>query len=342
MTYRFPLLELAVVFSGCQARDPLSEVEITGGSDEQVALAEQELLAFDTWTGANRLAISEVRFVELPAGQAGAYRHGSRRVDLSLERPLSELRTNLRHELCHALDDMEHLMRTSNAVFDSHGEALFEYFEANALVVDDFHASAAARRREVFASFCESGPYAAKALIDGCDDVAVDLMEYMDAEVWTGSADLAIAPSVVTVAPITVNFDLNGRKFRVNETRTENVVLVVAGYDSTLTSQPMNVDSGAPYTGSVELALPDPAPALLPGLDVSVGYMVPSGVAASVATVNLFHLGRSIPRWFVDDGDWYIVDDCPADARVTVFTASEQLWRAWADGETIFWRPILD
>jgi hypothetical protein len=291
------------------------------------------------------LTLSEVRFAELPSEIAGIYHRSTQRVELNLQRPLSELRGDLRHELCHALDHEEGSMDSPDRRFDEQSDALYAWFAAEASTPDGgFPRSASSRRGEVFASFCEQGPFAARLIRGGCpeDPAAIEMMEYLAETVWTEAPELERVDGLAVPA-VEVAVALEGRHFRVDRTRTDGVVLVTAGVGDNQGRYPILLHTGAPYpewSGAIGSDFAPPPP---PGLDTFIGSDVSfAGAAAAVVTVDLLHLGRSWPRWLVQPPleAWREVGDCPPDRRATVFAAEDQLWAAWAEDDAPTWRPL--
>lgn len=331
--------------SACVELVPLDRVPVTGGSAEQRAEVELELEAFDSWVGRGRLTLSEVRFVELPPEIAGQYRHGTQRVHLSLQQPVSELRGTLRHELCHALDHEEGLMDSPDRWFDEQSDALYDWFAMEATTPDEgFPGSASKRRGEVFASFCGQGPFAARLILGGCpeDPASVEVMECLVDAVWTEAPELERVEGL-PVPAVEAAVALDGRNFGVDPTRTDGVVHVTAGAGDNKGQYSILLHTGElvpEWAGPLGSDFAPPPP---PGLDTFVGSNVSfAGSAAAVVTADLLHLGRSRPRWLVqpEPEAWREVEDCPPDRRATVFVAEDRLWAAWAEDDAPAWRPL--
>src|SRR5687767_2773703 len=90
----------SLCLSACGGRPPLAETPIVGGTADQRAAVEEELVAFETWAGEGRVRVSKIVFEDV-TGQQATYQRSTARVQLDDAMSPRATRALLRHELCH-------------------------------------------------------------------------------------------------------------------------------------------------------------------------------------------------------------------------------------------------
>ncbi|MEN0067736.1 MAG: hypothetical protein AAGA48_36745 [Myxococcota bacterium] len=159
---------------GCHKAE-LDSVAIVGGSEEQRRAVRDEIEAFQRWAGKGRFSLRKVRFRELDDFY-GLY--SGNRIDINVAiTSESFVRLVMRHELCHALDDVEEI--SSQGLFD-------------AIVSGDQWdvRGRNAARREGFAQIYELGPDAAWSLSRECSgepDKIARLGQALVDKVWSST-----------------------------------------------------------------------------------------------------------------------------------------------------------
>ncbi len=144
-------LAIAMLLAGCA--DVCPPPEAHGGTDAEEAAAEAEAEAF---LGLMReeICVPRMKLGELRGTSIGKYTPTTRHIKIEEERPLDEIRTTVRHELCHALQ--------YQAGLDLSGP---EFSLALPLEIPDRE-----RPGEAWAYTCQYGPEPAWLMGDTCDD----------------------------------------------------------------------------------------------------------------------------------------------------------------------------
>jgi hypothetical protein len=189
-----------VLLAGCRpATEKLSQVEPTGGSPAQHQAAVAGLVEVESWLAdPSEILLSGVAFVpsdDALDGALGGYDSTRQRIGLSDELTASQVRTVLRHELCHAWDHQ--------AGWVSDGwPSLAEV--RNDLPIGAFDDDLDAprwrwERREALATLCESEPLAIRALLTPCghvSDALTDAAQRVTRQVWPRAPDWATVSAV--------------------------------------------------------------------------------------------------------------------------------------------------
>src|SRR5688572_17821611 len=110
------VLPTTVVLAACGTLGLLPDTPIVGGTESQRTLVREELAEFDTFVGSGRVRVSEILFTDLKAGSSGGYSRWTKRIELDGELEDLDVRSMLRHELCHALDGRERLYEERDAL----------------------------------------------------------------------------------------------------------------------------------------------------------------------------------------------------------------------------------
>jgi len=163
-------LALALVVSvvcatGCG--DRCGPPESRGGSDVEQAAAEDEAVDF---LGRMRqeVCVARIRLGNLEGTSIGKYSPASRRIKVEKDRALDEVRSTVRHELCHALQFQQDLDLTGP-----------EFFLALPIDVPDDE-----RPGETWAYTCQQGPEPSFLMGDTCpgDPFGTEIFERVRAE----------------------------------------------------------------------------------------------------------------------------------------------------------------
>lgn len=339
---------LSAAALACREDGPLPDTPITGGTREQVALAREELRAFDQNVGEGRVRVPVVRFEE--SVDRGRIRVHSHLVTLDDDLPPEDVRWILRHELCHALDDAEDLVGES-ALFDDLAEGFFADDDPDA--VDDAYPTDRRKRGEALATFCSLGALPTHALRTGCrtePDVLPELADWLMDEVWRAFPERDVAwdrdgaqgwqstqfPNSLSVrATGSPEGGIRIRVWRLEESDTPYETVVVGLHDG----KPVDLFGMDVW---VEPLAPEAPAGLADDLSSESLLGWPDGAGAALGRVDLWHLGPSQPRLFATDasGEWASADPgCPL-AHQQLFTAEGAVWTAWVDGTTVRWAKL--
>lgn len=340
---------VAATLAGCRSPVPLAEVEIRGGTDAQVAEARAELEAFDAWIGPGRLEVARVDFNRLREPISGKFTHGLWRIQIDDDLPPEEVRTIVRHELCHALDDAEALLEEPHPLFDPLSEAMYAYLEEH-LDGDVRRRRARRERSETLATLCELGPVATSAFLEPCpgdSPLGTDVIAWVMDEVWTayepdpvapwtgGPTRLAAPPTPDVTSLTTRPLVAPGGVFlRVGSSRFDADVHtgLVLPEEGSLAEE-RDVDG--------YLSLPDELffgthlmAAVGGGEAVAIGDM-PSGFALGLVAERAFWTPAPAAPWQP------VAGRCVPDV-VDVFAVDGTTWIAWPDGDRVAWEPVVD
>jgi hypothetical protein len=333
-------MALALLLAACRPRFPLSEVPITGGTQEQRDLVRDELLDFEGWVGHDRVHLAEVRIEDIKEGYDGLW-HAKKSL-IRLDEEASNLRQTARHELCHALDTAEDLS-SGRPLLKSLGQVYTSFDE-------DIDRKP---RREAFAEVCDLGPLATTlAQSSTCADDNPELLQalgYTDEEVWTarplpaarspgepmGGFDLGQLPEPVTGYLVLSTSDPGFLFFNLafEEGGTQAQVDAVTG------------EMVFPTLEGGERAVEPPG-----GL-TSFQYVLwrvgwPTGPGAAILLYSIPDHPPLWPRLAMHDGTQWrpVPQTCPWETGVgaDVFTAQDRVWYAWDEGQIVHWAPLSD
>jgi hypothetical protein len=319
-----------LLVGACEARVPLSDVPIVGGTAEQREAVRDELAAFDGWVGPDRLQIVEVRFADLDPVVLGQFRPSQDDVKLNRDLAIGEVRWVVRHELCHALDYAEGLVEQPSPLFDH----LVTQLKGQAGPTDR------ARRSEVLAEACNVGPFGAEALAtQPCPadpPEAEELFGWIARHVWSeyDPADPAapLGPALASgpapeAGPLSVSPSV------------EPGLVDVVGLPFAVDLHTGEPSGQVPAAG--DAANPPPTTTPLGGV-VRLGVGWPSGPGAAVVDYTLKSQGPAGSRLVWSDGlDWSPVGCVDASDDWDLFTAEDQVWYAWRE-QAVSWTPIGD
>ncbi len=352
----------ALLLMGCGPRYALDEVPIEGGTAEQQAVVAAELLRFEQWSGAGRVSLVGVELTDGTASweaeQEGRYNRITTKIQVSGDLQPESMALTLRHELCHALDVQENLLKGDVAAFDAVVDRVER--EADHPLHEHRVGSRSRRRAEVFAYLCQLGPLATAMLSRPCSDIGDDYEAVADevhTDAWQGDPDVRRAPLWSlgpTVGPAVMPFEIFDLQ-AVGSTSQDGFRVYVQGAGmpvvrdlSTVDGQQIPSFSDATVDAAAEGAAaeaPYGAPDLAPVGPVANTYdAVSDGSVALRIVRGLEHqpLGfRTAPRVNAGEADpWQLVDGCPSEAS-SVFLANGQLYTTWAEGEAVWWAPVI-
>ncbi|MEQ1564374.1 MAG: hypothetical protein ABMA64_01965 [Myxococcota bacterium] len=334
---------LVALLVGCTPRVELPLVPVTGGTAEQREAARAELQRFEGWIGAGRLQIAGVRFEPLleQIGARGQWQEAADRVRLDQGLPAHDVADVVRHELCHALDDAEHLSAT----------ALFARLGAAYPDSDWEHGQG--HHQEAFAQLCEPSPLAAAITAaapcspTGVEDLLAGLADLAD-RVWVAydppePIELGEPRGGLTLAP-TFGPEVDG--YELFATVVPNRLRVnLSHVDCSVSTLDVDLETGdlLPLDPVDGLARPEP-PSLPLGSPLAVdraGW--PQGPALAAITWEVTNQPLLPPRLVGFDGvEWRpIVDGCFHEGvGGSLFTTDDRVWAAGDDGLSVWWRPI--
>ncbi|MEQ1506525.1 MAG: hypothetical protein ABMB14_30130 [Myxococcota bacterium] len=321
---------------GC-APAPLAETPIFGGTEDVRDAVRAELQAFDDAAGAGRVHLSAISLEAVDV--FGRYDPATRRITLPEE--IERIGPSVRHELCHALEAEEQLVAEPSTLFDALADGLFDPDSSDPRPSSGFH-TAASRREEVMATFCELGPLRTWTMAVPCapdPTEGTELAAWLSQEVW---AAYDPAPGLALGAEVHPGA-LPGGAFPwqpvLTPTAEPGVVGLSYGFDAARTTIAVDLYTGAPTGGAVTPL--DSHRALPPGLDGFVADVAgwETGPAAALGFDDLHHLGLSSPRLWVWSPDGWRGGACRRPDQ-TVFTADDRVWTAWSDGIGVGWAPV--
>ncbi|MEQ1565256.1 MAG: hypothetical protein ABMA64_06430 [Myxococcota bacterium] len=344
------------VWSGCLARVSLSEVPISGGTDEQRAAIRAELARFDEWFGPGRVELAQVRMASgVPRGAAGAYHVNTAviEIDAAAEPPL--VAAVLGHELCHALDHQEGLLSDPDELWDRLGDELAAAWSEQ-YVDGSPSGNARYRRSEAFAIACQAGPVEAELVTAPCPGDPPELAEigaWLMERVW----HTELPPPVPASGAARVELDLTPWPAFADEAH----LTLYAKAPGVMWLDPLGYDDEPLFfelaTGQV---VPRPDDAYPAAHCSSADFEVVPWVGGSVVrggcegqqlgTLGFAVFGgltdHSAPRAFwYDTREWHRVDGmCPTwdvSAR-SIQGADGQVWLFERQGPILSWIPFVD
>ncbi|MEZ4241575.1 MAG: hypothetical protein R3F59_36600 [Myxococcota bacterium] len=320
----------------CSARVELPDVPVVGGTPETRGIVQAELERFNGWIGPGRLEIREVRFEALEDPLAGQWRPGAGVVRVGEDVAPSGVADVVRHELCHALDDAEHLS-DSVPSFARLGRAYPQY---------------ELRTGEAFAVFCGGGPLAtATVTASSCPDddpAQLAAFTFLADEVWTGDVPQGTNSLGDPLGGFALDqgFEPVTSWIVLPTTDPDRLSIALTGASGTAEAEADFTTGERLQSEHLPLVLgPDELP---PGLFGAPAVFVKrgsrDGPGAAVLTWPMRNQPWLPPRLVAYDGQAWrpVADTCPgADGTFYgLFTARDQIWFARDDGEAIDWAPL--
>jgi hypothetical protein len=344
MPARHRVLSLFVLLAACRPERPLSEVPITGGTQQERAIVKAELEVFARAVGPDRIGLRRVKLVEEVRGDdrlAGAYT-GS---EILLDAGWEDLASTVRHELCHAVERAEGLAAGPDPLLDELAAGFFQEMAVLADLWPKYYRTARLQRSEALASFCELGPVALDSLRQPCPGQSPLLQEVAEWMMDRIYLEHPLLPPLELETSDAVTMDAWVETFdpRISATAQPGVVVAEGDWDEHDWRRGLDL-----YTGEVQDYALDAEPNVqeLPwagGFDLYGGVGWREGPAVLRGYVSAHHLNSGSSRSLVydpDEGGWRtVLESC--EPRFDVFTADGQLWMAWEEGPLLRWRPLL-
>jgi len=305
-----------VVLAACRTLGPLPDTPIVGGTESQRTLVTDELLEFDTFVGSGRVRVSEIVFTDLPAGDSGQYSRWTRRIELEGELEDLDVRSMLRHELCHALDDRERIYEEQHVHLDTLADGLLAESVTHETGRRD-------RRAEVFAIFCALGALPMRALETTCEgepSEVAELAEVVSLGVWRESpfkSSLSWDPSnfvtwqdaydVAELFAAATRDPANGVNLFLTHAAPDPYESVVVDLETGLELLSVNAPNLVEYVPAAR----DWPPGIPGDLSTGEAYGWADGPAVNLSYVNLDVSWSSVNRLFLydeSDGRWRVAD----------------------------------
>ena len=338
-------LAVCLLFFACQQKVPLSEVPIRGGTEEQRALLEAELAAYEDAIGPDRVALRYVELVDEVLGDdfvEGVYR--GKKVIL-LDKDSDSLTRILRHELCHAVDHADHLTRRPDPLLDELSAAVFSQSATLALVWRLSYKTAREQRGEAMSILCELGPLALSALTDPCPEdslLAREAADWLMREVYREYVPLE--PLSLAEAPVvTLEGWDDGASSIVSASTEPGVVIARSDSDFDDWQVAADIETGE-LLDTTALPVEDIAEApILRGVYLADVVGFPEGPAAAIGAVLPSPLEGDDERLFVYDregGDWRMTDDGCGYDHGDLFTADGEVFRSRRDAGLLRWQKL--
>lgn len=347
-----PSLALALLLSGCAQRFDLDQVPIEGGTPEQRAAVREGLARFEADAGPGRIQLKQIAFEPLEGWTAGSYTRRSDKVEIEEELSPEGVLRVLRHELCHVLDFTEELVDQPSPLFDGLADGLSDP-DLGLLPIDGMR-SEREQRSEALARFCDLGPLALSALADRCpnEPAAVgDVADWLLLHIWR---DYVSPENVGSLPPPRAEWDAGPRdgppkSFIIDAVADPAILWISVGSsDADWASEYVDRETGEPWDGPFPGGFPagdGVPPGLPPPEDARLGLWAgwPDGPGASIAYINLYHLGETQRLLASDGGPWgFVATSCVPWRRNNPFgTVDHQIWFAWLDDNFVRWAPIL-
>lgn len=300
------------------------EIEVTNpdgaAAEDDFAAVEETLVAFSSWTGGDPLCVEEVRLAavadEDDDGVAGSYNAAEDLIIIGLDTSLGVHWITM-HELCHAWDDRRDFS-------DDHPDL----FPPDPYLSAERYPTDRARRHEVFADRCESGPppravtEAASAACGNVDPVDRLLLD----EVFPAYAE-ALAIEVggnVTATPQVVPAPEWEASVFATMTSGNHITALFENDASKLaTFDPRTLS----WSAAVEIP---PGPVMLLATLPDAAPMVATSPDGGSDIIFLeLHNGA-----LADPGLGWMSDLFTQGASLTV-SADQAVWQVWGDGEPL-------
>jgi hypothetical protein len=345
-----PSLLLLVMLGACTSPQLLADTPISGGSDEVRAAIQAELAAFDEATGFGRTHVSKVRVKDL-GPRLGRFERLSRTVLLEDDLDEDRVIEVLRHELCHALNTREELHQDEPDLYKRLAEGVF----GSDFVGDASSCrSTACQQDEVFAAYCATGPWVARASSAECSGDPADgtaaLQQLADA-LWLG-ADQPL-PSTAAPAWASVQLEEPSDSIRAWGTTSPDVIDLSIETSEGFVGGLTDIHTGEPAWGADVWVPPPPdgPPAGLPMELTSFGILERSertrgpvgratGPYAAMVRMQLFDQGEVLRHVWSDGERWWLVGDGCTDRQVEPFIAGDTVFTLRPDDTHIGWGPV--
>lgn len=287
---------LAVLLGLMACSDACPPPEARGGTEAEQAAAEAEAERFMGWMTVD-VCVPRIRLGSLRGSSIGKYSPTTRRIKVQEDRPLDEIESTVRHELCHAIQ-FQHDLDLSGRLFT---------LTLPLDIPDDERAG------ETWAYTCQQGPQAAYLVGDTCPDDTPGM------EIYGLVREYFDPPP--EVAERGIHFDEVGR-IEVGDGEVQWVPTTTGG---------LFVDTDVTAAQVVDLQTGEataPAPPLDPGAslpDRSIGLRV--AVAAN---------GAQGLRLVYQDRVGVTRAGCLRRSE-TVFASAGELWSVYRDGDDLVW-----
>jgi hypothetical protein len=340
---------LAVVGLGCAPVVKLPDVPIEGGTAEQQAEARAELLDFDQWIGPGRVRIASLTFERVEGPHVATYKRPQRSVVVESSTPLHEVRQVVRHELCHALDFAEDLVRDPSDLFDHLGG------QVEARLQEGVDLSDRGLRGEAFALVCEQAPLTMHLLAEPCsheDPLASSAATWLVDRVWTSFRPPLAAP-LGTPVPFTGGASVEGQSWTdvtVRSTSDPALVYVtlfdgewpVARHADRETGEVVDSNADPIFLLSADdLYVAEPP---LSGFFLPLGSVEGPTIGFLKFDIEGIDMVQDRILWRDSDtGDWApIGSGCVPEPgeELDVFIGGDRAWTSWLEDNQVYWAPI--
>ncbi|MEN0064991.1 MAG: hypothetical protein AAGA48_22800 [Myxococcota bacterium] len=294
---------------------------------------------FDSWTGQGRIELSKVSIRQMPDGISAQFLPKRKRILLSEELELEEIRYSLRHELCHELDFEESITQRDVPQLDAVTEFSSTWLRRPSihglLDADD----PSVLRREAFAWTCERGPLAANVLAGSrCEEPPlVFVMEWLNSNVWVESPPFewtwVSSIDIFRTNLVVEKFE----RLQILETTTPGIVSVRSGSKHYF----VQVSSGNPVSGVHETVKPDNSGSVAyDGIVTTSWAGTIDGEWLASVYVDADGAGSSYPIWLHSGshGQQASTNCSTLGARDRIaFRTDGTLWAALRIGSGVWW-----
>ncbi|MEN0068017.1 MAG: hypothetical protein AAGA48_38160 [Myxococcota bacterium] len=348
-----------LALSACSPR-PLLEVPITGADEATEQLLSEGVAQFERWVGPGRVRLAEISVGPVPEDFLGRYNRIRQSVLLSEDiEDDSRLVQVLYHELCHALDFQNRIVKDDRSLFEQLSDPSSNFV---GLPSPEGHLSSSQLPHEVFADMCEFGPVVHQAMAHSCPAEETDplpsVAQWFFDEVWLGE----VPASWVAGPPVTweASFEPDIVYGYASEDEVALVLLLARdlGGEAEQTDYPLlNVKDGSPMVASevnvgwaVEpyyIDIPEALPwwaTLTQGVSEQISvpynrYVHSEDDAAALVDVRAPFLQERLRRMLVLDDGWRATNACPGELG-GLFRAQDTFYVISAEGRVVTWQAL--